>query len=77
MKDETTGVPMEIFVRQLWILNEKGINENVADDELRYEDYKNVLLIKSYMRHKMNRIQSNDHNIGSNWINNFFVFLRW
>ena len=26
----------------------KGINKNVADDELKYEDYKNVLLNKLY-----------------------------
>ena len=32
---------------------------------------KNVLFNLSYMRYKMNRIQSKDHNIGSNKINKF------
>ena len=46
----------------------KGINKNV-DDELKYEDYKNVLFNRPCMRHEMNRIQSNDHSIGSYRIN--------
>ena len=44
---------------------EEGINKNVVDDELKYEDYKNYLLNKSYMRHEINRIQSKNHNTGS------------
>ena len=47
----------------------KGINENVIYDELKYEDHKNVLLIKSSMRHEILRIQSKDHIIGSYRIN--------
>ena len=47
----------------------KGINENVFCDELKYEDHKNVLLIKSSMRHEINRIQSKDHILGSYRIN--------
>ena len=47
----------------------KGINENVIYDELKYEDHKNVLLIKSSMRHEINRIQSKDHIIGLYKIN--------
>ena len=43
----------------------KGINKNVVDNELKCGDYKNYLLNKSYMRHKMNGIQSENHNIGS------------
>ena len=35
---------------------QKKINKNVVDDELKYEDYKNVLFNRSYMRHEMNRI---------------------
>ena len=35
---------------------ERGINKNVADDELKYENYKNVLFNSSYMRHEINRI---------------------
>ena len=34
----------------------KGIYKNLVDDELKYEDYKNFLLNKSYMRRKTKRI---------------------
>ena len=34
----------------------KVINENVVDDELKYEVCENVLFNRSYMRHGMNRI---------------------
>ena len=30
--------------------------KNLVADELKYEDYKNFLLNKSYMRRKMNRL---------------------
>ena len=43
----------------------ESINKNVVDNELKCGDYKNYLLNKSYMRHKMNGIQSENHNIGS------------
>ena len=39
----------------------KGIIKNVVNDELKYEDYKNVLFNRSYTRHEINRIQSKDH----------------
>ena len=42
----------------------KSINENVDDDELKYEDNKNVLFNRSYMRHEMKIIQSKYHKIG-------------
>ena len=45
----------------------KGINKNVVDDELKYEDNKNVLFNRSYMRHEKNRIQSKDHIVA--WYN--------
>ena len=55
----------------------KGINKNVVADELKYEDYNNVLFHKSYMRHEIIRIQSKYHKIGSYRIKkSFFVFLR-
>ena len=44
-----------------------------VDDDLKYEDYKNVFFNRSHMRHDMNRTQSETHNVGSN--NFFFVFL--
>ena len=40
-------------------LKEKGIIKNVVDDKLKYEDYKNFLFNKSYMRYEMNRIKGN------------------
>ena len=42
-----------------------------VDDDLKYEDYKNVFFNRSHMRHDMNRTQSETHNVGSN---NFFLF---
>ena len=36
----------------------KSTNKNVVDNEPKYEDYKNVLFKRSYMRHDMNRILS-------------------
>ena len=77
MRDETCGVPIKGFVglkSKIYTLiteekheskKAKDINKNVIDDELKYEDYKNVLFNKSYMRDEMNRIQYKDHNIRS------------
>ena len=72
MKDETFDVPIKGFVG----LKSKGINKKVADDELKYEDCKNVLFSRSYVRHEMNTIQGKDHNIGPYKINKIYVFLR-
>ena len=81
MKDETYSVPIKGFVglksKMCTFIKEdnheskkaKGINNNVVDDELKYEDYKNVLFNRSYTRHEMNGIQIKDHNIGSYRIN--------
>ena len=41
----------------------------VVVDGLKYEDYKNVLIIMSYMWHDLNWIKSTDHNIESRRIN--------
>ena len=77
MRDETCGVAIKGFAglkSKIYTLiteekheskKAKDINKNVIDDELKYEDYKNVLFNKSYMRNEMNRIQYKDHNIGS------------
>lgn len=40
------------------------MNKNVADDKQKYEDHKSFLFNRSYMRHKMNRIQNKDHDVG-------------
>ena len=34
----------------------KRINKNVFDDQLKYDDYKNFLFNKSYMRNEMKTI---------------------
>ena len=75
MKDETCGKTLKDFVglKSKSIISWKdnyepkkaeGINKNVVNDELNYEDYKYVLFNRSYMRQDMNRIQSKDQNIG-------------
>ena len=75
MKYETCGVPiicfavlkfnMYTFKREdtLEFKKAKDVSKNVVDDELKFEDYKNVLLNRWYMRHEINRIQSKNHNI--------------
>ena len=40
----------------------KVINNNVVNDELKYQDYK---MFCSNMRHEMSRIQNKDHDTGS------------
>ena len=77
MKDETCDVPIKAFVglkskMYTFVTEEnheskkvKGINGNVVDDELKYEDYISNLLDGSYMRHEMNRIQNKDYDMGS------------
>ena len=42
----------------------KGVIKNVVATTSHYE-YKDVLLIKKYLRHSMNRVQSKDHRIGT------------
>ena len=49
------------------------MTKNVVDDKLKYEDYKHVLLNRSYMRHEINRIQSKDHNNRLHRINKKFL----
>ena len=41
----------------------KSVNKNVVDNELKYEDCKNVLFNWLYMRYEINRIQSKNHNL--------------
>ena len=36
----------------------KSINNNVVEDKLKYNDYKNFLLNVAYINHEMNRIRS-------------------
>ena len=42
----------------------KGVNENFVE-KIRYNEYKDVLLNKEYLRNSMNRIQSKNHRLGT------------
>ena len=66
MKDETCGLSIKGFAglesKMYTLITEvsheskeaKGVNKNVVDGKLKYEDYKNALISKSYMRHERN-----------------------
>ena len=87
MKDKTSDMLRKGFVRlkskTYALITEdnhktkkaKCINKNVINDELKYEDYKNAFFNRSFMRHKMNRIQSENPNIGLHTINENFLSL--
>ena len=76
LKDETGGVAIEGFVglkpkMYSYLLDNnsehkktKGVNRNVVAT-ISHNEYKDVLLNKKCLRHSMNRIQSNDHKIGT------------
>ena len=86
IKNETSGKNIKYFVEpksEIYTFiteNNHGsekvnrINKNVVDKKLKYEDYKNFLFIRSYMRHGMNGIQSKNHNIGLYKINKIYFF---
>ena len=77
MLDKTCGLPIIGFERlksKMHTFKTKNdhickkaeyIHKNVDHSELRHEGYKNDLLDRLYMRHEMNRIQSQNHNIGT------------
>ena len=68
MKGGTCGMPIKCFVglkinMHTFIAEEnheskkvKDIRKTDLDDEVKYENYKNVLFIKSHIRHEMKRI---------------------
>ena len=76
MKDETSGVATEEFVRlkpkmYSFLVNgnsehkkAKGVNENVVA-AISHNEYKDVLSIKNCLRHSAKRVQSKDHRIGT------------
>ena len=65
----TCGMPIKSFVGlkgkiSIYITKDKheckkakGINNSVAEDELKYENYKSILLYARYVNHEMNTIQ--------------------
>ena len=76
-KDEACGVPITEFVGLKskmcsYIQNDekggktaKGIIKNVIKDNIKHEDYKNVLLNNEQLHHKMKTIRSQKHQLGS------------
>ena len=55
----------------------KNINKYVLDGELKYEDYKNVLFHRSYIRHEIHNIQSKGHHIGSYRVDKISFFSSY
>ena len=47
----------------------KGIKKNVIKNDLKHEDYKNVLLNNKQLHHKLKTIRSQKHKLGSYEIN--------
>ena len=47
----------------------KGIKKNVIKNNMKHEDYKNVLLNNEQLHHKMKTIRSQKHQLGSYEIN--------
>ena len=76
MKDELNGVKTREFVglkSKMYSLianNDKEVNKaKGVKKKLRHEEYLSVLFEKKVVRHKMKRIQSNLHRIGTYDIN--------
>ena len=76
-KDETAGTPIVEFVglrskMYSYIKTDekggktaKGIKKNVIKNDLKHEDYKNVLPNNKQLHHKMKTIKSQKHRLGS------------
>ena len=76
-KDEAYGVPITEFVGLMSKMysyiksNEKGgktakgIKKNVIKNNIKHEDYKNMLLNNEQLHHKMKTIRSQKHQLGS------------
>ena len=80
-KDEACGVPITEFVglkskMYSYIKNDekggkttKGIKKNVIKNNIKHEDYRNVLLNNEQLHRKMKTIRSQKHQLGSYEIN--------
>ena len=80
-KDEAASIPIVEFVglkskMYIYIKNDekgrktaKGIKKNVIKNDLKHEDYKNVLLNNKQLHHKMKTIRSQEHQLGSHEMN--------
>ena len=76
-KDEACGVPIVEFIglkskMYSYIKSDekgrkttKGIKKNVIKNNIKHEDYKNVLLNNEQLHHKMKTIRSQKHQLGS------------
>ena len=81
LKDEAASTPVVEFVgprskMYSYIKNNeiggktaKGIKKNIIKNNIKHEDYKNVLLNEKQLRHKMKTIRSNGHQLGSYEVN--------
>ena len=77
-KDEACGVPITEFIGlriKMYSYDEKGgktakgIKKNVIKNNIKHEDYKNMLLNSEQLHHKMKTIRSQKHQLGSCEIN--------
>ena len=80
-KDEACGVPIVEFIglkskmysyvkdNEKGGKSAKGIKKNVIKNNIKHEDYKNVLLNNEQLHHKMKTIKSQKHQLGSYKIN--------
>ena len=84
MRDETAGVTIEEFFglkpkMYPYLIDDnsehkkaKGVNSNVVAT-ISYNEYKDLLSNKKYLRHSMNMIQSKNHKIKTYEINKIFL----
>ena len=80
-KDEAAGIPITEFVglrskmysymkdNQKGRKTAKGIKKSVIKNEITHDNYKNILLSREQMYHKMKTIRSEKHQLGSYEIN--------
>ena len=80
-KDEAAGIPITEFVglrskmysyikdNQKVGKTAKGIKKNIIKNNIKHEDYKNVLLENKQIHHTMKTIRSSNHQLGSYEIN--------
>ena len=76
-KDEAAGIPIIEFIglrskmysyikdNQKVGKTAKGIKKNIIKNNIKHEDYKNILLENRQMHHTMKTIRSNNHQLGS------------
>ena len=80
-KDKACGIPITEFIglkskmysyvkdNEKGGKTAKGIKKNVIKNNIKHEDYKNTLINKEQMHHKMKTIRSQRHQLGSYKIN--------